>query len=497
MAVQETAQWWIRTDGNDLNGAGFDSGISGAGTNYCDQAAPQLALTDCMTSYVGDTQLYSMTGGFTAAMIGNAIRLSSGAGLTVGDYFIVGYSSTNSVTLDRAPDSGVSGISGCTGRVGGAWASIEYTITTVATPCPKPQVSKNIINVRGSGTVNPTAVDYPFSTYRVFGGHSMYKPVLMRGYNGTPHIRRTNGHLWHYNSSGWIFENIKVSAGGNGNPNFPLLPGPSFRCIADQNSYGGQGAVHVAVECLFQNTGGATASNYAMYDPASYGQTALNCVFKDSSNSAGAIRLASTISSAHGNLCINCTNGAVISGNNGNYHSALSYNTFIGNGTGTGINVTGYNRFSNPFQYNIISNFAVGIATSTTAGVDMPYAARMGLNQNALHNCTTNYTGSWQAGPDDVILTADPFNNASGGDYSLNNVAGGGAELINKSVFGNVPGYGNETASYRNFGAVQNAFTPAPSEDTEAGTQFYPFRHLLEAPAKGDPDFIPHPLRGS
>jgi len=457
MAVQETAQWWIRTDGNDLNGAGFDSGISGAGTNYCDQASPQLSLIDCMTSYSGDTQLYSMSGGFTSAMIGNTIRLSSGPNLTLGDYFITGYSSSNSVTLDRAPDNGGGGISGCTGRVGGAWASIEYTITTVATPCPRPQVSKNIINIRGSGTANPTAVDYQFSNYRQFGAHSTYKPVLMRGYNGTPHIQRTGGHLWHYQSAGWVFEKIKVSSGGSQHTNYPLLPGPNFRCIADQNSYGGVGTSFHSIESLFQNTGGGAGSSYGMYHPGNYGQNATRCVFKDSANSGGAIYLTDVISQAHGNLCINCKNGAKITGNTNHYQSSLTNNTFIGDGTGTGINITTYNRFSNIIGFNVVSNYSVGIATPTTSGVDMSYSARMGTNQNALHNCTTNYTGLWQAGSDDKLLTADPFTDASAGDYSLNGTAGGGAEISGLDWLSNVPGYGNETVNSSAWGAIQSS----------------------------------------
>ena len=498
MAVQKTAQWWIRTDGNDLNGAGFDSGISGAGTNYCDQASPQLALTDCATSSSGDTQLTSVSGGFTSAMIGNAIRLtngSSGANLTHGDYFIIGYNSSNSVTLDRAPDNGGGGISGCTGRVGGAWASIEYTITTVATPCPRPQVSKNIINIRGSGTVNPTAVDYQFSTYRQFGGHSIYKPVLMRGYNGTPHIQRTGGHLWHYNSNGWIFENIKVSAGGSQHTNYPLLPGPNFRCIADQNSYGGIGARDHSIESLFQNTGGGVGSSWGMYHPSAYGQNATRCVFKDSANSGGAITLGDVISQAHGNLCINCKNGARVTGNGGNYQSSLTNNTFIGDGTGTGINITVYNRFSNIIGFNVVSNYSVGIATPTTSDGDMPYSARMGTNQNALHNCTTNYTGLWQAGPDDKLLTADPFTDASAGDYSLNGTAGGGAEISGLDWLSNVPGYGNETSSASNWGAIQNSHVASSdgASSVSTGTQIYPFRQFVSDKFGA----VLHPLRSN
>src|SRR5258707_15548764 len=63
-AVLATANWYVRAGGNELNGGGYDAAISGAGTNYADQDAAQLSLTD-IASAQNSLTVTSVTGGFT------------------------------------------------------------------------------------------------------------------------------------------------------------------------------------------------------------------------------------------------------------------------------------------------------------------------------------------------------------------------------------------------------------------------------------------------
>lgn len=129
MTILATAQWEVRpTTGDNLNGSGYDAAISGAGTDYSQQAAAQLTLTDLVTSGAGVAILTSVTGGFTAAMVGNAIRIASGTNFTVGWYFLVTYTNTNTVTLDRTPTPAGAGVGGA-GKVGGATASLRNQAT--------------------------------------------------------------------------------------------------------------------------------------------------------------------------------------------------------------------------------------------------------------------------------------------------------------------------------------------------------------------------------
>ena len=86
MAILATTNWYVRAGGLETNGGGYDSTIAGATTNYADQDAPQLSLTDLATSGAGSTTLTSVTGGFTSAMIGNCIRIASGTNFQTGYY---------------------------------------------------------------------------------------------------------------------------------------------------------------------------------------------------------------------------------------------------------------------------------------------------------------------------------------------------------------------------------------------------------------------------
>lgn len=126
MTIQSTTALEFRTTGDNTNGGAFDSGISGAGTDYTLQDSAQLTLTD-IASTTGTSVLTSATGGFTAAMVGNAIQISSGTNFTAGFYFIVTYTNTNTVTVDRDPTTGSNGSSG-SGKLGGALDTPTDTI---------------------------------------------------------------------------------------------------------------------------------------------------------------------------------------------------------------------------------------------------------------------------------------------------------------------------------------------------------------------------------
>lgn len=156
----------IRTTGNAANGGYYNPLIAGAGTDYSNQDNAQLTIADgdCNNS----TTLTSVTGGFTAAMVGNAIHIS-GAGYTTGFYEIRTYTNTNTIVLDRNPTS--AGGHPTTGacNVGGAQTSIDAPlITTLST--------NTIIHVKlGS---------YTFASCTLPGGSNDNR-VVMSGYQTT------------------------------------------------------------------------------------------------------------------------------------------------------------------------------------------------------------------------------------------------------------------------------------------------------------------------
>jgi hypothetical protein len=117
MAIGAGAVWEYQTGGNQNFGGGYDSTISGAGTDYSQQTTAALVITDlaCVT---GGAIVTSANGGFTSAMVGNAINIYGGTNFTTGLYFITGYTDGNTVTLDRSPVGASNGSAG-TANVGG------------------------------------------------------------------------------------------------------------------------------------------------------------------------------------------------------------------------------------------------------------------------------------------------------------------------------------------------------------------------------------------
>lgn len=121
MAINAATIWEFRAaSGSATNGGGYANLNPGTSVDYSDQDSSQLSLSDCATSGIGVTTLTSVTGGFTAAMEGNVMYLHTGTNLVDGWYQITGYTDGNTVTLDRAPDDGVGGVSAGDCEVGGA-----------------------------------------------------------------------------------------------------------------------------------------------------------------------------------------------------------------------------------------------------------------------------------------------------------------------------------------------------------------------------------------
>jgi len=115
---------YVRLDAGadpDTKNTGFVQIGNGGGYDYTQQAAAQLSLTDlAATSASGWLTLTSVTGGFTALMVGNIIHITSGTNDIAGWYEITAYTNGNTVTVDRACGS-VGNMSVGVGAVGGAF----------------------------------------------------------------------------------------------------------------------------------------------------------------------------------------------------------------------------------------------------------------------------------------------------------------------------------------------------------------------------------------
>lgn len=147
MALNAATIWEYRATAtaSNVNGGGFVPGSGG--TDYSQQDATQLALTD-LASTDPWTTVTSSTGGFTDAMVGNLIHITAATGsVTAGWYEIKTRVNTNTITVDRA--TGTGNWTGGTGRVGGALALPSSASLTAMVP-------GNIAYIK-SGTYSPGA----------------------------------------------------------------------------------------------------------------------------------------------------------------------------------------------------------------------------------------------------------------------------------------------------------------------------------------------------
>ena len=419
MALNATQQWWVRTDGAEINGGGFDAAVSGAGTNYSDQASPQLALTDLTST--ASTTITSATGGFTAAMIGNVLRLASGTGSpTVGYYMLTAVTNSNTATLDRASGTYTAGVA----KLGGAHAGLVNYSNGGGLPSPAiatPLLAGNTVNVRGSGSNDPSTVDYDYSAgYWTFpSGDTTSGRITFTGYNGRPMIGYSG--LLFYNLDYQKLQNVvfKQTNGSYGQGVCNSATSYMDNCSIDQNGYDStlwRGSI--TNSCL-KNTGGTSAGAAYVLSTVSYGAILAGNVIKNIRG--GGIQDTNGASVIINNLIYNCKGTTASIALNLNFGCTIIGNT-IDAGAGDGIvcqNSTAIER--SIIRNNIISNntgsgkYGINCSTGTAAQNNSSIAGAWDYNN--LYN-NTAARNNHSAGAHDLAL--DPqYTNAGAGDYSV------------------------------------------------------------------------------
>ena len=199
-AIAAATVWEVRTTGSSNNGGGY---FSGGGTDYSQQDAAQLSLTD-LANLSASTTLTSATGGFTSAMVNNTIYIASGTNFIVNYYQITAYTDTNTVTIDRTANATLDASAGV-GYVGGALISLNTAVGTAA-------VSSNTIHVQ-SGTYAETVTFNSAKDDLVIIG---YKTARLDSPSGTnrPYIDATgltNGLNIVTGSSGHYIVNMRIA----------------------------------------------------------------------------------------------------------------------------------------------------------------------------------------------------------------------------------------------------------------------------------------------
>lgn len=440
-AIDADTIWEFRSTAtaNMVNGGGYNSTAVSAGTDYSQQDSAQLALTDlASTSASGWLTLTSTTGGFTAAMIGNIIRIASGTNFTAGWYEITAYTNTNTVTVDRACGT-VADASVGVGKVGGALNVGGSLEDDFFEQC----VAGNIIYFMGAVTYTPSEA----ISLTIVGTSTL--PIRVIGYNT---IRGDNPTLANrptiavgassitFNDF-WYLSNLIFTGTGT---NVVVTDGGSFisnckstnsSATADRNAYGNSAA---AGGTFYFNTEGISTAGDVL-DLGAVTSMAIGCYFHDSKNgvnlSTGDLYLSNSIIDTNTTNAINISSNGMVRGSNNTLYGAEIP-------TGVGINLSA-TAIKSMIYNTIIYGFTTGIS-QTTAQLKSNFG-----DYNNFYNNTTDVT-NYTKGSNDIAL--DPgFTDAVNADFRV------GANM--KAVgfpgsFANM-GAGASCIGYLDIGAVQ------------------------------------------
>jgi hypothetical protein len=419
----------VRTTGSSTNGGCFDPGVASPGTDYSQQNAAQVAYTDLVIGGT-NTQLTSVAFPFDSTDVGNCLQVTGGTGFTTGLYEVVSVSGITA-TMDRAVGTAAS--TGGTGNLGGAHL-IWYTAATWA----------GVLNTGGAwvgftylkcGTYTMTA--------QISVGSNYYFPVI--GYNATHNdtavgcrpliTTSTNGTNLVYTCSSFIFKNLDMSNTAASRALGYYVSCNNVSIFLDNvtmtgfsNALNGDDAgshfilayIYI-VNSIIQNS---TAEGVRTYNN---GFLVLidNSIFRN--NAAGGFICNNTIGIEVVTNSVFYSNGSP-----GGMSCQVTQGAFVKNSAF--VSNTGYGiAFGSPGLPPTIENSIFYANTTWGWNTTTAYQWAGYMRSNAYGaNGTAPFTG-WSSSAlpsiNDVTLTADPFTNKSGGDFSLNSTVGGGAAL--------------------------------------------------------------------
>lgn len=470
-----TVVWEVRpTVGADTNGGGFITGATGtdmsqfnnensAGCSNCQSATVNLSTTDAVGN--GTTTIASATANFSAAVVGNVVRLSGGTGaLAIGWYQVVSFTTSTAVVVDRAVAAGT----GISLDIGGALST--HT-----------QLSTNLALAAGSGAWVKNTGTFPIATtYRPAAGGTNTGFYFLNGYSTTrgdtgkftfvaqAGLSGGNNSVLAFNTvpNGFVLRNAIVDCA---NLNFTRginVNGTGVRLVniivqnCSDDAFAFNTASASCEQCTTFNVPSSTAAassnsawlngnaNFTCTNCEALGSTKASAVAFDSwctQTTIGLVAAHFTGAGATGMFCgtqesqlimLNSVfydiNGDAIRFNEGNVDTRplLIRNTVISNVTG--------------FCFNHASG------TVLPAGMfSVEYnACKVTGSAGFYNNWPTNGTG-------DVVLTVDPFVNGATNNFALNSTAGGGAAVKAVGFPGALPNGGG--TGFLDMGALQSA----------------------------------------
>lgn len=429
------------------------------GTDYTQQDGVQLTYTDLVIDGSSNVKLTSVAHPGTVDLVGNTINVTSGTGFTVQRLEILNVDGAGAYYVDKS--AGTTSSTGGHGVLGGGLATpgmagnlIELGVDSeVAFIKNGTYTLSNSVNVAGgrfqSDSNNSQIIGY--DTNRTTYNRDTNRPTLQAGANNMVCV------IMNRNYS--VVANLVFAPNGHTG-----VTGVSARdrniLVRDCQSNAvdtGFDTDHNGVVFIRCYSNGDTAKGFYA---GGVGDLYFNCVANVQNaigfnlNGGGCMALHCVSycnggqgfhSDANGNFFANCTAYDTTGG------SAIGSVGFTTNNAGTGISSTFINCAA--------TNFAGTGSAGFDFGVSLP--SNLMLHCAGFNN-TVNFSQVWGVNIDVFkVLTQDPFVNAAGLDFGLNNVTNGGKTLRGAGQPGHaaltqLPG-GVAADSYVDIGAVQTS----------------------------------------
>ncbi len=399
--------------------------------DYSQQAAAQFTYVD-LASVGAGLLIASAAKPFGKQHVGNSLVITGGTNLNTGRYVIASVAAVTFIATVVGPTNITSGagLNG-TGGMGGAfaspgilgalWVSGNHAFVKTGTYT----LSSASANVSGGTVLVSTAIFVGLEGYGTIRGDKISPPTIINAaFTAINIVSSTSGRFtainlivdgnngatvvaFNLNSSPGIAYLCKAqNCGGNGFTNGGAFPRTQcIKCVATACSVGFNVAICCGCEAISNTSAGFSQST---------------CSFCISRSNTGA--------------------GFTGGGGFGNYVSCVSFS----NGG------AGFSQTQNQFVVSSIadSNTGVGFSGDNNNGVQGFFINCAGRNNSSLSN--QNFIED----PAIIALTASPFVNAAGGNFALNNAAGGGALLRAAGFPGTFPA--GTTIGYLDIGAVQS-----------------------------------------
>lgn len=435
MALSANTVIELRTTGLDTNSGGYVTGSSG--TDFSRQSSPQYSVTDGVTA--GTTAVVSATANFGTDVVGNLIYITGGTGSVATNWYQI-ISRTNATTIVVDRSTGLTAGTGATLHIGGAMLTpgIVSTMPLLAANVVYIQTGTYSItsastNIAG-GCLSPTFTGVIWEGYAVTRGDLGTPPLFQASGISTATIFTTAA------SSDHIIRNVKIDGASlTAIKGFAPSRSKLYLCTAINCTAGGFAPASTfayltrcaATGCstVAAFTGVGTCFACDAYSNTitgfSAGGAASAFLFCKSYNNSGATTAGFTTNGQSGVIFSNCT--AYNNGQDG----------YLSNGSGTDC-------------FNSIAETNGRYGFNLSGGISS-------LINCAVYNNTTanlNFTSTTKNQYNLVTGTSTFFTNAAGGDFSLNNVTGGGAAARAQGLPGPCPD--GTTTGYIDIGTAQH-----------------------------------------